>query len=72
MGTRQQRQAVVVGDQVATALRVPRDMHGQVFQVAELCKRSVNATYVELIRLALTGHCQADVTTALEEAFPVG
>jgi hypothetical protein len=25
-----------------------------------------------LIRLALTGHCQADVTTALEEAFPVG
>lgn len=58
-------------ERVVTALRVPADLHGEVGRVAGRCGRSLNATYVELLRLTLHGQCHADVSTALEEVFPV-
>lgn len=58
-------------DLTLTALRVPNEVHEQVRAVAERCGRSANTVYIELARLSLTGQCQADVSQALEELFPV-
>jgi hypothetical protein len=59
-------------DRINTQLRVPEVLHEQVQLVAGKCNRSLNATYVELVRGAIAGQCQADVAAALEELFPVG
>jgi len=56
---------------VMTALRIPADLHEQVGALSGKCGRSLNATYIELVRGAIAGHCQADVAAALEELFPV-